>query len=301
MQVSNADRVVFPDEGITKGEVVGYYEAAAARMLPFVAGRALSVERYPKGIGEKGFMQKNAPDHLTDDLIDRHRVPKEGGGTTEYPVINTAEAVAAFANLGVITFHVPPSTVDDPGHPDWAIWDLDPSPGDFAGARRAAGLVRAVLDGFGIDTVLMTSGSNGYHLRSRLDAAANSETVALVARGTAALAVAAHPDELTLAFRKADRGDRVFVDWLRNAPYSTSVVPWSLRAREGAPVATPIAWDELDGIDPNGVRLGDAVRRLAAADPWDAPSQDFTRVAPAVEDALAEAGIELEPFDRFRS
>lgn len=301
MDVSNADRVVYPDEGFTKGEVVSYYETVAERMLPFVTGRALTVERYPKGTGQKGFMQKNAPDHFGDDLIDRHEVPKEDGGTTVYPVVHDANAIAAFANLGVITFHVPPSTVDDEWHPDWAIWDLDPPAGDFELVRNAAHWMREILERFDILTVLMTSGSNGYHLRTRLDPRADVETVSRIARGTAAMAAAAHPDEMTLAFRKADRGDRVFVDWLRNAPYSTSVVPWSLRARSGAPVAVPISWDELDDIDPNGVRLSGVEDRFEA-DPWgEIDPHDLSGTGGAVDRALAEAGIELEPFDRFRS
>lgn len=301
VQVSNADRVVFPDEGFTKGDVVAYYESVADRMLPFLTDRALTVERYPKGTAEKGFMQKNAPEHFGEDLIDRHEVPKEDGGTTVYPVVRDVEAIAEFANLGVITFHVPPSTVSDESHPDWAIWDLDPPSGAFDIVREAARQMREVLENFSISTVLMTSGSNGYHLRARLDPVADAGTVSDVARGTAALAVAAHPDNLTLAFRKKERGDRVFVDWLRNAPYSTSVVPWSLRARPGAPVAVPMVWDELDAIDPNGVRLADVQGRFEQ-DPWaDLETHDFSDLAPTVEEALEEAGIELEPFDRFRS
>lgn len=301
MQVSNADRVVFPDEKFTKGDVVAYYESVAERMLPFITDRALTVERYPKGTGEKGFMQKNAPDHFGSDLIDRYEVPKEDGGTTVYPVVKGVDAIAEFANLGVITFHVPPSTVSDENHPDWAIWDLDPPSGAFGIVREAASQMREVLESFGVSTVLMTSGSNGYHLRARLDPVADAGTVSDIARGTAALASAAHPDELTLAFRKAERGDRVFVDWLRNAPYSTSVVPWSLRARPGAPVAVPISWEELDAIDPNGVGLADIEARFDQ-DPWaNIETHDFAELAPTVEEALDEAGIDLEPFDRFRS
>lgn len=300
MQVSNADRVVFPDDGVTKGEVVAYYEAVAGHMLPFLAGRALTVERYPRGIGAKGFMQKNAPEHFTDE-IDRHEVPKEDGGTTTYPVVEDADAIAAFANLGVITFHVPPSTVADEWHPDWVIWDLDPPSGAFDLVRSAATHLREVLGGFGVETLLMTSGSNGYHLRAQLDPVADAETVARAARGIAALASAAHPDEMTLAFRKADRGGRVFVDWLRNAPYSTSVVPWSLRARPGAPVAVPLAWDELQSIDPDDVDMVRALDRLDR-DPWGPDRRlDLSPVAGEVEAAIEEAGIELEPFDRFRS
>lgn len=301
MQVSNADRVVFPDDGITKGEVVAYYETVGERMLPFLAGRALTVERYPKGTGEKGFMQKNAPEHFPEALIGRHEVPKEGGGTTVYPVVSTGEAIAEFANLGVITFHVPPSTVHDEWHPDWAIWDLDPPRGAFQLVREAALFMRETLEIFDISTVLMTSGSNGYHLRARLEPKADAETVARIARGTAALAAGGHPDAMTLAFRKAERGDRVFVDWLRNAPYSTSVVPWSLRARPGAPIAVPLGWSELDDVDPNGVRFHDVEDRLGK-DPWaGSVSHDLQPVAERVDAALADAGIELEPFDRFRT
>lgn len=301
MEVSNADRVVFPDDGITKGEVVSYYESAAPLMLPFVAGRALTVERYPRGTGEKGFMQKNAPDHFGDDLVRRHEVPKEDGGTTVYPVVDRPEAIAEFANLGVITFHAPPVTIEDEWHPDWVIWDLDPPPGRFDLVREAARELHSMLSDLGVETVLMTSGSNGYHLRARVDSSADAEVVAGAARGAAALASEANPDLMTLAFRKKDRGDRVFVDWLRNAPYSTSVVPWSLRARRGAPVAVPLTWDELDRVDPNGVGLGEAPKRFES-DPWgQVEPVALGPIGERVDTLLEEAGVTLEPFDRFRS
>lgn len=301
MQVSNADRVVFPSDGVTKGEVVAYYETVADRILPFVAGRALTVERYPKGIGDGGFMQKNAPEHFGDDLIERHQVPKEEGGTTVYPVVLNASGIAAFANLGVITFHAPPVTVAEEDRQDWAIWDLDPPGGRFDLARKAAKAMRELLADFGIATVVMTSGSNGYHLRARLDPRTGSHVVAEIARSTGALGEASHPDLLTLAFRKKERGDRVFVDWLRNAPYSTSVAPWSLRARDGAPVAAPISWHELDDVGPTAVSLSAVDGRLEV-DPWqDHEPVDIGEALTPVRRALEKAGIVLEPFDRFRS
>jgi bifunctional non-homologous end joining protein LigD len=301
VEVSHADRIVFPEDGITKGQVVAYYETVAERMLPFVLERALTVERFPKGTGSKGFMQKNAPEHFSDDLISRYEVPKEDGGTTNYPVVLGEAAIAAFANLGVITFHAPPSKISDETHSDWVIWDLDPPSGRFDLARRAAHLLGEVLASFDIETVLMTSGSNGYHLRVRTHPVLPADTAAGLARGTAALASAAHPDSMTLAFRKKDRGERVFVDWLRNAPYSTSVVPWSLRARPGAPVAVPISWNELDEIDPNGITM-DSVEARLDVDPWHSHGGgDLGEIADRVESAVVEAGIELEAFDRFRS
>jgi bifunctional non-homologous end joining protein LigD len=301
VEVSNADRVVFPEDGITKGEVVAYYERVAERMLPFIEGRLLSVERFPRGIGGQGFMQKNVPDHAPEDLIGRHEVPKEDGGTTTYPMVSTPEGITFFANLGVITFHVPPSKAEDEMHPDWAIWDLDPPLGSVDLVRRAAEAMREVLDGYGIPTLLLTSGSKGYHLRAQLQPTIDFESVVTVARGTAALAAAAHEDLMTLAFRKADRGDRVFIDWMRNTPRSTSVVPWSLRPRAGAPVAAPISWSELDKLAPDQVRL-DSVGDRWRKRPWaKAQAIDLSPAVEKVEADLASSGIVLEPFDRFRS
>lgn len=301
MEVSNADRVVFPDDGITKGAVVDYYTTVAGVLLPHLRRRPLTVERFPKGIGAGGFMQKNAPDHAPADLVERYDVPRSEGGTTTYPVIDSAEAIPWFANLGVITFHAPTVTVDDASHPDWAIWDLDPPPGRFDLVRQAARVVRSMLDDLGVPVGLMTSGSNGYHLRAPLLRGPDVEQAAAIVRSIAALASHLHPDMLTVAFKKAERGDRVFVDWLRNTPNATSVAPWSLRARSGAPVAAPLTWHELDTVDPNGIRLGDALERIGT-DPLDAlPEADLGGLSEPLDEALARAGIRLEPFDRFRS
>jgi bifunctional non-homologous end joining protein LigD len=125
--------------------------------------------------------------------------------------------------------------------------------------------------------------------------------VALVARGTAALAAAAHDDLLTMAFRKAERGDRVFVDWMRNTARSTSVAPWSLRPRPGAPVAVPLTWEEVESVDPDGIGLRGSESRLDS-DPWAGEEPvDLSPAVGKVEESLADVGIELEPFDRFRS
>lgn len=301
MEISNPDRVVFPDDGITKGDVADYYATVADRLLPYLRDRALTVQRFPRGIGGDGFMQKNAPDHYPDDLIARYEVAKEEGGTTVYPVISSTAAIAYFANLGVITFHVPPVTVDDELHPDWAIWDLDPPPDGVDLVREAADRLRSLLDDHGIPTVPLASGSKGYHLRTRIERTLDIVTVDRIARGTAALAAAAHPDLMTVAFRKSERGDRVFVDWLRNSPRSTSVAPWSLRPRPGAPVAAPLAWDEVATVAPDGIRLRDIDDRLAL-DPWHGPEPiDLTPAQDQVERSMRDAGVELETFDRFRS
>jgi len=301
MEVTHPDRVVFPEDGITKGEVVAYYQLVADRMLPFVAGRALSVERFPQGIGGKGFMQKNAPDHYPEDLVRRHEVPKEGGGTTVYPVVNTGEGIAYFANFGAITFHVPSVLIDDEEHPDWVVWDLDPPPDRVDLVRAAATALRSILEDHGILTLPLASGSKGYHLRARLLPTLDVEAVAGIARGIGAMAAATHDELMTVAFRKADRGDRVFVDWLRNSGRSTSVVPWSLRPRPRASVATPLGWGEIDSIAPDDVTLRNVEERLNT-DPWaDQEPIDLTPAVETVAKAVSDEGIELEPFDRFRS
>ena len=216
-------------------------------------------------------------------------------------MVCSQQAIPAYANLGVITFHVPTGRVGDDWRPDWMIWDLDPPEAEPRLARDAAHRMREVLASFAIDPVLMTSGSKGYHLRTRLERGPGFEPVATLARGIAALAAAAHPDLLTLSFRKAERGRRVFVDWLRNAPLSTAVAPWSLRARDGAPVATPIKWEELDEVDPDGVRMNEVLERLDRGVWHGHDPLDVSAIAGRVAAALDDAGIALEPFDRFRS
>lgn len=300
MEVSNADRVVFPADGITKGEVVAYYARVSGVLLPYLKGRALTIERFPKGIGGEGFMQKNTPTHYPDN-IGRHETPKEGGGTTVYPVVEDAESIPYLANQGVITFHTPPVKVGDTLRPDWIIWDLDPLVDGLDKVRGAAAALRGVLEEFGIDTLPMTSGSKGYHLRARVKPDLDGDIVAGIARGIAALGAMRHSDLLTVEFYKKKRGARVFVDWLRNAPYATAVAPWSLRSRDGAPVAAPLSWGDVAEVAPDGVKMGDVAARLESY-PWEgATVHSLAPVSDAVAAALDEAGIVLEPFDRFRA
>ena len=300
MTITNPDRVLFPESGLTKADVADYYDAVSDRMLPYLSGRPLTVERYPKGIGAKGFMQKNRPSHAPS-FVGAVELDKKDG-VTVYPVVDDRDGLGFFANLSAITFHVPTVTVIDDWHPDWVIWDLDPPEGGDDVVTAAAATMRSFLDGFGIETLLMATGSKGFHLRASIERTLDSAQVDRLARGTAVLAVEAHPDQLTTAFKKADRGGRVFVDWMRNMPRATSVAPYSLRPREQAPVAAPLAWDELRSLGPTGVTLRSIEERLSGPDPWrDPPRLDLSPIAERIETALDDAGITLEPFDRFRS
>ena len=147
MTITNPDRVLFPDSGLTKADIADYYDAVADRMLPYLSRRPLTVERYPKGIGAKGFMQKNRPSHAPS-FVGAIELDKRDG-VTVYPVVGNRDGLGFFANLSAITFHVPTVTVIDDWHPDWVIWDLDPPEGGDDVVTAAAATMRSFLDGFG--------------------------------------------------------------------------------------------------------------------------------------------------------
>jgi bifunctional non-homologous end joining protein LigD len=302
VDVSNADRVVFPDVGITKGEVVAYYEVVADTMLPHLAGRPLTLERYPRGIAAPGFMQKNAADHFPAS-IQRVEVPKRDG-TTTYPVVTETPDLAYLANQGTITFHAWSSRLPDLEHPDRLIIDLDPSEGDTERVRQAAHIVGPLMAELGLASIPVATGSKGYHVVAPIHPAINGDDVAEVMNGLALWLAHAHPDLLTTEFRKEGRKGRVFVDWLRNRPGQTTVVPWSLRARPGAPAAVPLEWDELDDVAPDALGLRSIAHRLVRADPLTALAQqpsDARRACAEIPRMLDEAEIQIEQFDRFRS
>jgi len=315
VQVSNADRVVFPEVGRTKGEVVTYYERIAPRLLPHVLGRPLSIRRYPKGLAAPGFFQKNVPAHYPSS-IGRFAVPRSAAASkkhprrgvaspdvTVYPVVQEAEHLAYLANQGAIELHVPTCRVIDGFRPDRIVIDLDPPDGALAAVRRAAKRVREALDALRLTTVPLATGSKGYHLVAAIAPRLDSETIAVATQKLAALLAADHPEELTTVFRTALRGGRVFIDWMRNNPGATVVVPYSLRARPHASVATPLHWEELDVHAPDAFTMDDVDRLCDRADPLAdlaASAQDAAPFVAAVDAAFERSGLVLETFDRFR-
>jgi bifunctional non-homologous end joining protein LigD len=298
--VTNADRVLYPDAGYTKGDVAAYYAAAAPLLLAHVAGRPLTLKRFPKGIASPGFMQKNTPDHYPD-VIGRCELPKEGG-TVRYAVVNDAEGIAYLANLSTLEFHPWPALTSRLGEPERLIIDLDPPAGRGDAAIPAARRTRQVLDALGADPLLLATGSKGFHLVVPLLPGAEYRVVDAASQEIAALVTAADPDLLTTEFLKKDRGARVFVDWLRNRPGATSIAPWSLRGLPGAPLASPLAWEEIEIVGANGIGLDKAAGRLTEPDPWadyEARRVDAAALAAAATTAVAAAGLVIEPHDRF--
>jgi bifunctional non-homologous end joining protein LigD len=298
--VSNAARVVFPEVGKTKGDVVAYYTQIAPRMLPHVIDRALSMKRFPKGLAGAGFFQKNVPKHYPAS-IGRFEVPRREGETTNYPVLREAEHLAYVANQGALELHVPTFETSDAFCPDRVVVDLDPPEGAIDRVRRAAHLVRRYLDVLGVATTPLATGSKGYHVIGALEPTVSAETIAATTQKLATLLAAAHPDELTIAFRIALRKKRVFVDWLRNNTLATVIAPYSLRAKPRATVAAPIAWDEIDATPPDAFTIDDAKKLLERPDTIAslAPADTKSFVA-AVDAAFERSGLVLETFDRFR-
>ena len=296
MRVTNADRVVFPEVGVTKGDVVAYYAAVAPLMLPLMADRPLTLQRYPKGLSGPGFMQKNAAAHYPDE-IGVWEVPKVDGGSTRYPVVATEDAIPYLANQGTITFHAWTSTIHHPSEPDSLVIDLDPFEGDTDSARRVALATREVLDAYDLMSLPVATGSKGYHIWVRLEPVLDYRTVGRAAHALAEFVQRAVPEHATGEFLKKERGGRVFVDWLRNGYSSTVAVPFSLRPRPEATVAMPITWEELETTAPDAWRLADAVERAP-----DAPGFPDPSVLPvdALEAAAVDMGIDLDvTFDRF--
>lgn len=297
IEISHPEKLLFPKDGITKGEVVAYYQQASARMLSHLVSRPLTLERYPGGIDKPGFMQKHAGKGFPS-LIERVELPKQDG-TVQYPSIRDHDGLIYLANQNTITFHIPCFRNFDLEHPDRLVFDLDPTEGDTDGARFGARAVTTLLTELGVSPLVMTSGSKGFHVVVHLKPTINFDLLARFAQACAVLLSHLHPDRLTVEFLKKERRGRVFIDWLRNGFGATGVSPYSLRPRPGAPIAMPITWDELPKTQPNQFRLRDAEDRLAA-DPWErAAPVDLTDALSAVDSLLAEREIDLPQFDRF--
>ncbi|MFK0121515.1 non-homologous end-joining DNA ligase [Streptomyces sp. NPDC090994] len=271
VEVHRPDKVLFPAEKtadqVTKGDLVDYYRAVAPYLLPHLRGRPLMLERHPDGIDGPVFMQKNTPAHYPD-RITRVELPKEGG-TVRHTVCDDTATLLYLADQAALTLHRWLSRADRPHHPDRMVFDLDPGVDDFETVREAAVLLGELLDSLRLPSALMTTGSRGLHvivpLRGRPDFAEVRDFAHLVAETLAA----AHPDRLTTAARKKDRGDRLYLDVQRNAYAQTAVAPYTVRARPGAPVATPFGRDRLDDPALHARRwtVTDAVEQ-ARTDPW---------------------------------
>ncbi|MFI7411949.1 non-homologous end-joining DNA ligase [Streptomyces sp. NPDC049627] len=271
VEVKRVDKVLFPGgagaKEYTKGDLVDYYRSVAAFMLPHLRGRPLMLERHPDGLDGPRFMQKNTPEHYPE-WITRFEVPKEDG-TVCHTVCDDTATLVFLADQACLTVHRWLSRTDGIDRPDRMVFDLDPAEDSFAQVRAAAGLLGELLDELDLPSAPMTTGSRGLHIVVPLNGQHDFDEVREFAKDVAGMLEAAHPDRLTTAARKKDRGDRLYLDVQRNAYAQTAVAPYTVRARPGAPVATPLTWADLDDqeLDARRWSIADAVEQ-ARTDPW---------------------------------
>jgi len=268
--ITHPEKVLFPDDGITKAELAAYYESVAAVMLPHIRGRPVTLERYPAGIGGKGFWQKDVSRGFPE-WLERVEVPKKDG-TVHHPLINDTRSLLWMANQNTITPHVWVSRVPTLIYPDVCVFDLDPSRDDEPDVLRAAALaLRDLLDELGLPSWVKTSGSKGFHILVPLDGSAKTSDVARFAHAAGALLVKRDPQRLTQEFSKADRGGRILVDTGRNGYSATFAAVYAVRARPGAPVSAPCTWEEIarEDVGPRTFTLRTMHERLArVGDLW---------------------------------
>ena len=269
VKVTHPERVLFPDDGITKRDLVDYYCKVADTMLPHLKDRPLNVQRFPRGIDQKGFLQQDFADSAPE-WVSRVEVTKEGG-TVVHPLAERPEALGWLANQNCITLHAWQSRKGRLDKPDRLVFDLDPSDSDFATVRQTAHAVADVLDDLELARYLQTTGSRGLHVVVPLRADADFDTARQFARDVAEVVVADDPGHRTVEARKEKRDGRIYLDVMRNAYAQTAVAAYSVRPRRGAPVATPLEWDELAsrGMRADRFTIRDIPKRLSGQrDPW---------------------------------
>jgi bifunctional non-homologous end joining protein LigD len=267
--ISHPEKVLFPDDGITKGDLASYYEQLADVSLPHLRGRPLTMERYPAGIDKKGFWQKDVSKGFPE-WLHRIEVPKKDG-VVHHPVITDVRSLLWVTNQNTITHHVWTSRVPRLDYPDLCVFDLDPSRDDQEELRAAALGLRDLLEKLGLPSWVKTSGSKGFHIVVPVDGKTHIDTVTRFANDVGTIFVSLSPDRLTQEFSKADRDGRIYVDTGRNGYSATFAAAYTVRAKPGAPVSAPCTWEEVESgvVHPQSFTLRNMPERIAAiGDPW---------------------------------
>jgi bifunctional non-homologous end joining protein LigD len=284
--ITHPEKILFPDDGITKGELAAYYEAIAPVMLPHLRRRPITMERYHRGISAPGFFQKDVSKGFPE-WLKRVEVPKHGG-TVHHPIANDTRSLLWLANQNSITIHVWPSRMPDLYHPDVCVFDLDPAGEDDLHTLRTAALnLRDLLAELGLPSWIKTSGSKGFHIAVPLDGRSDFGEVFRFAHHVGRVLVQRDPEHLTQEFSKADRGGRILVDTGRNGYSATFAATYTVRAKRGAPVSAPCTWEEIEGgeVHPKSFTLRNLPERVATVgDLW----SDLLRRKRSLRQALAK-------------
>src|SRR4030095_2100753 len=242
--ITHPDKLIFPEDGITKGDLAAYYEAIARVMLPYLRARAVTMERYPAGIGEKGFWQKDVSKGFPE-WLQRVEIPKKEG-VVNYPVITDERSLMWVTNQNTITQHIWISRLPDLNYPDLCVFDLDPSKDDVKSVRGAAGGLRDLLAALRLASWVKTTGSKAFHIAVPIDGKTPMGTVVRFANAVGAFFVTLAPNQLTQEFSKVDRRGRIYVDTGRNGFSATFAAAYTVRAKPHAPVSAPCTWEEIE-------------------------------------------------------
>ena len=267
--ITHPEKVLFPDDGITKGDLAAYYEVMAPVILPHLRGRPVTMERYPAGIGEKGFWQKDVSKGFPEWL--QRVAVKKKGGVVHHPVVTDTRSLLWMTNQNTITQHVWTSRMPDLNYPDICVFDLDPSNDDAEAVRAAAIALRDLLEELTLPSWVKTSGSKGFHIVVPVDGETPMGQLARFANTVGTVFVSRAADRLTQEFSKADRRGRIYVDTGRNGYSATFAAAYTVRAKGGAPVSAPCAWGEIERgeVNPRTFTLRNMPERIAkVGDVW---------------------------------
>jgi DNA ligase D len=284
IEISSPEKVFFNERGETKLDLVRYYQRVEEPLMRAMGGRPVLMQRFPNGASGSNFFQKRVPENHPEWL--QTTVVSTPNGTTSNALIAADLGHVLWAvNLGCLGFHVWPSLAADPDHADELRIDLDPSPGVvFEDVRAGAFRIRDLLDELGIRAAPKTTGSKGIHIYARLQPRWSSIEVRAAAVALAREIERRHPDTMTAAWWKEERGERVFVDFNQNAPHKTVFGAWSVRARVGAQVSTPLSWDDLKTAKPEAFTIATVPDRVDEfGDPWADLSDDPQSIEPLLE------------------
>ncbi len=269
-EISNPDKVFWPEEGYTKQNLADYYRKVFPLLQPYVEDRILTLERCPDGMRGGCFYQKEKPDSMPAGTPTK-RIANSSGSrkATNYVLGGALATQLAMVNLGCIPVHVTGSRAKNFPKPDWICFDLDPGTGKFSDAARAGLLIKEALDALKLVSFPKTSGSRGLHVFVPIRVGPSSNEVLQFAENLVARLAADHSKELTVEHAIANRGDRVYLDPFRNGAVQTVVTPYSVRRRAHAPFSMPLAWTEVKPtVDPASFNLGNFGARLKRKDPW---------------------------------
>jgi bifunctional non-homologous end joining protein LigD len=268
--ISHPEKILFPADAISKGELAAYYEMIAPLMLPHLSGRPITMERYHRGIAAPGFFQKDVVKGFPE-WLERVEVPKKDG-TVHHPIVSDLRGLQWLANQNSITIHVWASRASKLYYPDICVFDLDPTDDEEpARLRNAALMLRDFLTELGLPSWVKTSGSKGFHIAVPLDTESNYGEVASFAHRVGRIMVKRDPANLTLEFSKADRAGRILVDTGRNDYSATFAATYTVRAKNGAPVSAPCTWAEIESgeVGPRSFQLRNMAARVAkVGDVW---------------------------------